>query len=220
MPTPDPWIDPDNEPLRRRHLEPLVEWIRAEWDSGGRTRLLDYGCGDLLLASMLGPGFAVDGYDPSDAARRAARRRAARGDGIAVHDRPEQIPTSSYDGVVLSSVVQYLEGPDELRQLLQRLAPVLVPGAHGVLATDLPVPGGRRVVDGWDVWRDLSAGFGPVPATREVLRSARRSPGRLWTPDPQDIDAACRAAGFDAVRLAENLSTFTQRATLLLRPVP
>ena len=214
----DPWFDPSTEPVRRLHLAPLVEWIRAHWRDGRSPRVLDYGCGDLLLAAMLGPDFVVDGFDIDPAARRAAARRVAGGQGASVLDDRDMIPPGAYDGVVLSSVVQYLGGPVELEELLGRLSGALAPAARGVLVTDVVVTGAGRVHDAVDLFREVTSAFGPVAAVRQVLGSARRSPGRLWAPEPAELVAACRSAGLVCHRLPANLSSFRRRATYLLHP--
>jgi SAM-dependent methyltransferase len=211
----DPWIDPTTEAVRAIHLEPLVEWLTRRWLGPEPVRILDLGCGDMLLARLVPPGHVVDGYDPSPAARDAARAAGRRWDmSGAVFDDPDDVPLGVYDGVVISSVLQYLSDEDALTAMLQDVGRWLRPaGALGTVATDVPVPGERRLSDARDLAVGLTRRLGPLGATRELVRATRRSPGGLRSFAEADVETCALRAGMTAERLVTNLSPFRARAT-------
>lgn len=206
--------------MRALHLEPLATWITQHWHRPGRVpRLLDFGCGDLLLADLLGMECVVDGFDINPAAVLAARR-ARRPKVGTVMERRSDIPFGAYDGVVLSSMVQYLDGPEALGELLAAVASWLAPDRPlGVVMTDVVTPGGSRGRDAFDLAVDLTRHLGVAGAARQVVRTARRSPGRLLRLDDAEVAGAAEGAGLVARRLPMNLSPFTRRASYELRLV-
>ncbi len=219
----DPWLDPGTAPIRERLLVPLRDWLVGRFDGCGTAarpvRLLDFGCGDLLLARMLPPGFVVDGYDLAPEARIAAEATAAPLPGSEVFGALDDIPEAAYDGVVAASVLQYLPSTDALGELLHRASGWLRPGPRAcVVATDVVT--GRRALAA-DV-RDLSAELvgeaGLVVGLRALVRSARRSPRSLLSVEPGHLPQISAALGLDAVELAENLSPLRRRTTWVLAP--
>lgn len=215
----DTWIDPGTETVRAIHLDPLVGWLTSEWLGAGPVRLLDLGCGDMLISRLLPAGNEIDGYDPSEPARNAARVAGARaGASGCVFDHPTEIPVGVYDGVIISSVLQYLPDEQALTEMLRDAARWLRPmGSLGVVATDVPLPGGRRWSDAGDLSVELSRRLGPFAAMRELVRAARRSPGDLRSFAVAEVENCAALAGMGAVRLDRNLSPFRSRASYLFR---
>jgi SAM-dependent methyltransferase len=215
----DPWIDPRTEAVRAIHLAPLVEWIDSRWLGDGDIRILDLGCGDMLLARLLGSGHVVDGYDPAEPARAAARsggRRAAMTGSV--FDDSAEIPLGAYDAVVISSVLQYVPGDRALTEMLSEVAGWLRPDRSlGAIATDVPLPGGSRLSDASDMTRALVPHLGLRGAMRTLLAAARRSPGDLHSFGESDVAACAGRAGLEAERLARNLSPFRSRASYHFR---
>lgn len=215
----DPWIDPSTETVRAIHLAPLVEWIDSRWLGDGGIRILDLGCGDMLLARLLPPGHVVDGYDPDEPARAAARsggRRAATPGSV--FDDSAEIPLGAYDAVVISSVLQYLPGDRALTEMLGGVARWLRPGESlGAVATDVPLPRGGRLGDARDLSKSLVPHLGLFGTLRAVAGAARRSPGGLHDFGESDVAACADRAGMAAVRLERNLSPFRSRASYLFR---
>jgi SAM-dependent methyltransferase len=218
----DTWIDPRTETIRALHLEPLVGWITTRWLGGAPLRLLDLGCGDMLLSRLLPGGHVVDGFDPSEAARDAARAASARaGTPARVFDDRRDVPEGAYDGVVISSVVQYLPDAAALEEMLVEVAAWLRPVADAeAVATDVPLPGGGRLRDARDLLADVSRSLGPADAVGALVRATRRSPGHLRAfSESQVLDCAGHARlGVD--RLHRNLSPFSARATYVFRRGP
>jgi SAM-dependent methyltransferase len=211
----DTWIDPDTERVRALHLEPLVDWVTTRWLDGSPRRILDLGCGDMLLARLLPPGSVIDGFDPSDAARAAARAAGERaGTPGRVFDDRREVPEGAYDGVVISSVLQYLPDGTALEQMLAEVREWLRPGADsGAIATDVPLPGAGRWRDGRDLMLHLVRRLGPIGAVRAVARATRRSPGDLTAFGEAEVLSRAGRAGLHAERLGANLSPFGARAS-------
>jgi hypothetical protein len=211
----DPWIDPNTVPVRSAVLAPLVDWIRKNWLDGRPVRLLDYGCGDLLLARLLPSGCTVDGFDSSPAAREAARSASAGNRSAGhVHDDPGEIPEGAYDGVVLSSVLQYLSDAGAVGELIGDVSRWLRDdGALGAVATDVVVPGSSRLPDLLDLSVHLLRSHGPLRAASVLTRSARRSPRRLLSLDHAELLEMSLAAGLETQQLEENLSPLGSRSS-------
>ena len=90
----DPWFDPSTEPVRRLHLAPLVEWIRAHWRDGRSPRVLDYGCGEppVLVMMLRERGFRAEGWD--------------------LHFSPDAAPLErAYDFVTCSETAEHFRRP-------------------------------------------------------------------------------------------------------------
>lgn len=216
--------------MRSLHLQPLVDWLSQGWlseggvphrgTSGRSLRILDFGCGDLLLARMLPAatgtmtGIGIDGFDLSAPTRDAARAAT----NSTVFDTIGEIPTQAYDIVVAHSVLQYLDDLGDLADWMTLVTTWLAPGAAGAVMTDLPVRNSRRRSDAWDLIRHVTAATGPITATRQLLTSSRRSPGRLLTVDGNEVAGLAESAGLRARRLDHNLTPFRGRASYTLEP--
>lgn len=211
----DSWIDPRTEPTRAVHLAPLVAWISRHWLDRTPMRILDLGCGDMLLARLLPGAPMVDGYDPSEHARQAARaalrRAGAAGEVFAAR---EAVPEGVYDGVVMSSVLQYLPDDAAVEDVLGDVARWLRSDRVAeAVATDVPLPGAGRSRDARDLVVGLSRELGPIGAIVGLARAAGRSPGALHSVAEADLAACSAHAGLHAVRLERNLSPFSARAS-------
>jgi SAM-dependent methyltransferase len=208
-------------PVRSAVLAPLAHWISEHWVDDGPLRLLDVGCGDLLLARLLPGSCRLDGYDTSGEARAAARRTLADlgRDRGTVHDVRDQVPTGSFDGVILSSMLQYLPDRAAVGDLLGDVARWLRPDGFGVIATDVVDRGAGRLADGRDLLAFLVAQQGPVRGAVTAVRAARRSPRGLLALDDQDMAVQAARAGLTTRRLAANLSPLRHRASYLLTRV-
>ena len=216
----NPWIDTSTAPARTVVLRPLVDWLRRGWVADQPIRVLDLGCGDLLLASLVPAPWRVDGYDLSLEARQAARRRlhAVPGPSGTVHDEPEAIPEGSYDIVVISSVAQYLPDQESLVALLSRARGWLRSDSEAaVVATDLLTARRRRTSDAIDLVRALTPALGLLRTIALIRRSTRHSPATLLRVDEQALRQQVKGAGLDLHRCRDNLSPLRRRASYELR---
>lgn len=102
-------------------------------------RVLDFGCGPGIMSMALAAeGYRVTGVDGSERMIEVARRQCLRGrvsgvDFQVMDSDTLSLERESYDGVVCSSVLEYVEDDD---RLLSDLARVLRPG--GVLLISVP----------------------------------------------------------------------------------
>lgn len=212
-PSIDPWIDPATRPLRSVVLAPLVDWIASNWAGDEPIRLLDFGCGDSLVASLLGRRAFVDGFDISPIAGRAARvALSADVDSESrVFEHIDDIPAASYHGIVVSSVFQYFASIDEVASFMRRADQWLLPAAAGVVVTDVVTPGVGRAADAYDLVSFLVAQGGFREGLQLTFRTARRSRGRVLTLGANDLAVQGRRAGFRVRCLEQNLSPFRRR---------
>jgi SAM-dependent methyltransferase len=95
---------------------------RAAIPAGGY--ILDYGCGPGRLSQLLArDGFRVLGVDSSSAMLTEARaldRRTLNLEFAMIEKFSECLPANTYDAIVCSSVIEYVEKPDELLQGFHR----------------------------------------------------------------------------------------------------
>jgi len=106
-------------------------------DVAGR-RILDAGCGSgPLFAALRDRGAVVTGFDKSAGMLELARRRLGDGADLRVADlgRPLPFPDGTFDDVIASLVLHYLEdwGP-----ALAELRRVLKPGGRLIVSVDHP----------------------------------------------------------------------------------
>lgn len=214
--------DPSSADLRAAVFEPLAEWLRLRLAGSDGARVLDFGCGDLLLARHLDGQIVVDGYDESALALASAAevQRTLREPGERFA-RVDDIPVHAYDAVVVNSLFQYVADLDEAEVLFRQVATVLRPDpAVGAVVTDAVLEGANRLVDLIDVvrftvgrvgWRD------GLNATVQAIRSGR--PARRHRHTRVGLEARARAAGLRLAPLDRNLTAFRRRTTFVLTPL-
>src|SRR5215207_9237420 len=100
----------------------FLDAVRRAVPPGGRV--LDYGCGPGRIARLVArEGYRVRGLDPS-----AGMIREARGQDSAqielefevTNGNGEQLEADAFDGIVCSSVIEYVQDADELLRNFQR----------------------------------------------------------------------------------------------------
>ncbi len=97
----------------------LKNWLRSNLFARGLTSILDYGCGYFDLGiELVQEGHSVDGFDPFGPAVEIARRRIEElvPGKAQIYSSVNEIPSRRYDVIVLSSVVQYMTGENELEK--------------------------------------------------------------------------------------------------------
>ncbi len=226
MPTAGDWLDYwDGDVslyVSPRHLEAhyhgLFEALRPLLPTPPFT-LLDYGCGEALMAPALAArGARVLLHDAAPSRAEVLRRRFA---GIAGIEVAEELPTGRRDCdlVLLISVLQYIPKAD-LPGLFERLRSCLKPGGRLVVG-DILAPDTGVLADVVALlrfaWRE---GFF-LDALRGLLRTLRSDYGRMrshlglttWRLD--EIGAVLDAAGFDVEPLAWNIGHAGHRRSLV-----
>lgn len=199
----------------------LVDWLAARRLDSPTGRLLDFGCGDLLLGRETDGLWVVDGYDEWADARNAARMQILnlREPGV-VYDRTSCIPRGSYDAVVLNSLFQYVPDLIEAERLLRGIVPLLTDTASiGIVITDAVSDGSSSLFDLADMACYAIGRSGLVEGLVRTAKGTRSGrPSKRFRHSQADLSLVAKRLGLDMARLPENLSVFTRRATFVLRP--
>lgn len=209
---------------RNVHYALLADQLRAFLRSPD-AHVLDYGCGEALLAGELAE--ACRRLDLLDGAERVRGRLAERFCGnprihvLAPEDLESDIGDGSLDLVILNSVLQYL-GPAERDEALARLARKLAPGGELVVADVIP-PGVGPAQDALALLRFAAAnGFllaavsGLAKALFSRYRTVRSALG-LARYDQSEMLAILDRAGLTAARQPHNLGHNDARMAFLAR---
>ncbi len=206
----------------RRHLEAHYEELfrhLAPMLPDGPFTLLDYGCGDALMApALVERGARVLLYDAAAGRRDALAQIHAGRPGIdVIADLDDR--AGGCDMVLLISVIQYVP-EDRLHDLLVRLRRLLRPGGR-LIVGDVIDPATGILEDTTALLRfGLSRGFF-LQAIAGLARTAgspyRRERHRLGLASytPQEIAERVRRAGFVPTRLDRNIGHATHRHSLV-----
>lgn len=118
----------------RRMREARKVRILREVIGDGPSRILDLGCGNGRLLSMLrehgAPGWELEGIDFSAAAVERCRERGFRATATRIEDFDAD--DGSYDAAIMIQLIEHLEDP---RGVFARVARLLRPGGTFVLET-------------------------------------------------------------------------------------
>lgn len=187
--------------------------------------LLDYGCGDALMApALVGRGGRVLLFEQAPARRAGLARRFAGTPGIAVIDEAgwRALPAGSCDLVLLISVIQYLERT-ALASLLAALKPLLSPGGRLVIG-DIVGPEGGMIKD-VAALLTFAARNGFLPAAlaglaRTWLSDYRKIRERLGftTYTPEALIALLAEGGWQGESLAWNIGHAGHRRSMVAWP--
>lgn len=214
--------DTDSARYRIEFFRPLGRWLESRRPEARHGRILDFGCGDLLIAAQLDGVWVVDGYDESPTAREAARatQRDLRTGGV-VFDRLDDIPTGAYDAVIVNSLFQYVEGPDAARGLFATVGRLLATDAPiGIVVTDAVSDGSNRFADLVDLLRFTFGTCGPRIALVGIVQGIRSGrPSKRHRIAQADLERAAEDVGLRLERLPASLTRFRRRATFVLRHV-
>ena len=167
-------------------------------DVAGR-RVLDAGCGSgPLYAALRDRGAVVTGFDKSAGMLALARRRLGAGADLQVADLggPLPFPDSTFDDVVASLVLHYLEdwGPPlaELRRVLKPGGRLIVSVEHPFAVTLMHREAGRKA--------DY---FATYNYTVEWTAGGQSAVLRFWTRPLYAMTGAFTAAGFRITVISE-----------------
>jgi SAM-dependent methyltransferase len=184
--------------------------------------VLDYGCGDSLLARSLAErGLTTLLYDRSSAVQKRLRGRLGDVPGVHVLDEAAfaRLPPGSVDFVLVISVVQYLSEAD-LDVLLGQLWRLLRPGGRLLLADvmDPATPMRRDVTSLLALARRsgfvLQAILGLIATYFSPYRRLRKAIG-LTSYSVDAMLAKLAAAGLSARRLPANVGPSAHRLCFL-----
>lgn len=174
--------------------------------------LLDWGCGEALLAPTLSDaGISVQLYDPVPRAFERARARYEGAHGISVLDDASfaLLPKASVDAILVHSVLQYLAKP-ELEKALARFRELSAPGGLLILGDVVP-PDISMVDDASDLLGAglrhgffLDALFGLAATLFSDYRSVRKENG-FSTYGADELIALLAQHGFEAERAPRNI---------------
>jgi 2-polyprenyl-3-methyl-5-hydroxy-6-metoxy-1,4-benzoquinol methylase len=224
----DFWNQDNSIYVNRRHLEAhyrtLLARVRPLLPSPGFT-LLDYGCGDALMATdIAAQGGTVLLYDAAPFRRDVLSQRHAGSEQVRVLDDKalDCLEPGSCDIILMVSVLQYIPRTD-LPALLRRLAPLLAPSGRLVLG-DVIAPDGSLVKDVTAMLRFAAVNGFLVAALLGLVRTAfseygllRRQFG-LTTYGKDELVALMRQSGWQAQVLPDNLGFDDNRWSLEARP--
>ena len=205
-----------------RHLEAhyhrLIEAIRPLLPDPPFT-LLDYGCGEALMAPTLAAaGGRILLHDAAPSRAAILRARFASDEAIEV---VEDLAAAAgrCDLVLLISVIQYVPKA-ELAALLGRLRTCLKPGGRLVIG-DVLAPGNHVLADVHALLRFAAHEGFFLDALRGLVRTLRSDYGRmrgalgLTTWATADLLAVLAAQGYDAEPLGWNIGHAGHRRSIV-----
>lgn len=202
----------------RAHYQELLTGLRPLMPPAPFT-LLDYGCGEALMApELVRLGGKVILYDKAAGRRARLRERHSAPDGVVVPDDLEPLD-GLCDMVLLISVTQYLP-KGELPQLLRQLRRALRPGGR-LLVGDVPAPGNTPFHDAAALLAFAWRGGFLADAVRGLLRTiasnyhSRLRELGLSTYDEAEMLALLAEAGFDPRPLERNVGHARHRRSYL-----
>jgi SAM-dependent methyltransferase len=165
---------------RNRTYHRLIESVCRFSISPG-ARVLEIGCGSGDLLAALKPSLGV-GVDISSAMIEIARSRHPELQFVVAAGEDLELGTASFDYIVLSDLLPYVE---DLVALFERLARYSHPDTRIVINSDS------------QLWR-------PVIWLAELLRMKPRLPVRNWV-SPDDVVNILQLTGFEAVTLTRRI---------------
>jgi SAM-dependent methyltransferase len=106
-----------HEGLAEVWVRDLIQWLGSHPAVNRQTSVLDFGCGYFDVGLALVPHvFRVDGFDVSPEACDIASQRARFHLGRSqIFKRSSDIPSETYDVIIVNSVIQYFSNLDSLR---------------------------------------------------------------------------------------------------------
>lgn len=207
--------------VSKRHLDAHYQGLLAAIEPllpPAPFTLLDFGCGEALMAPALAAkGGRVILFDEAAARRNVLRNRFAGIAGIEVPDETETL-AGTCDMVLMISVIQYVP-KDQLPHLLARIRRLLKPGGRlvlgDILAPDNSIANDALALLGFGLKEGflVDAVIGLFKTLRSDYRQARQRLGlSTWAMD--EILAVLTAAGFEAAPLGWNIGHARHRRSV------
>jgi ubiquinone/menaquinone biosynthesis C-methylase UbiE len=149
-------------------------------------RVADVGCGPgVMVEAVLERGGTFDGVDLSPEMVREAQDRYGHLPGVSFRTgniEALDLPSDSYDQVIVMAVIEYLKTPD---RALAEVARIMRPG--GLAIVTVPKP--------WHVDRVTIAATAPLRAAARVLGAAGADKLPRLRLQPGELDASAARAG-------------------------
>ncbi len=200
----------------------VVAWLVEDRRVGPNSAVLDYGCSwfdvGAALASLVR---RMDGFDIDGRAIDVARRRTAESDHVTLYEDVAQVPASTYDVIVVNSVLQYMQDEAQVALFLQRARAWLVPSADAfIVVADLIPPAYSPARDAVDSLCFATRHGMLWPMVTHLWKAARKPVGHDYLRlAPDSITRLARAAGLTCRVLERNLTPSRRRYSCCLSPV-
>lgn len=207
-----------------RHYVALFDALAKLLPNGKTFSILDYGCGDALMA----PGIVAAGgelwlYDAAREVRRRLGERYAGQRSMTVVDEAglAALPDGSFDIILVVSVIQYLS-PEQLEAMLV-LFRRLLKADGSLIVADVLQPGGNPVADARSLLSFahangfLGAALWGLVKTLLSDYSRLRSQVGLAAFTPRDFIDRLARSGWKAVQLERNISPSPHRNSFVAR---
>ena len=200
------------------YVRRLVEYLRPS----GTENVLDFGCGFGHVATGLSPHVGSIGlWDRTEAVLREAAESTSLLANVKTVDLSDPSLESSFDVILLNSVLQYIPTED-LPTLLKQLRRLISSGGQ-VILSDVPTTeahlGGETLE--WIRFNRRQGKLGQAITFAignwRRYSSARREQPLILT-DRTALARTARSAGFDTRVLDHNLTFRAGRSTFLLTP--
>lgn len=207
----------------RRHIgmarfwaAPLIDWLSLQTFVNSTAKVLDFGCGYFDVGSALVPlTQRVDGFDICPFSISEAKRLNPTHNS-SLFEKRSDIPESTYDLIVVNSVLQYLPTETALEETLLFLKSRLRNGGR-LLLTDLIPPNysaGRDAIE--NLWTVLPHGLALPMVTHLARALFTRNQQPLTKISPSWISDFALRRGAEIASLPQNLTPSRQRFSVLL----
>lgn len=207
-----------------RHLAAHYEKLLADLESllpkDESFDLLDFGCGDALMAPRLAEkGARVFLYDRVKSVQERLVARYSHSSAIKVLDDAAfaQLPEASFDRIIIISVIQYMDDAS-LQEWLARLGRLLKPQGELIVA-DVIAPGTSAIVDASALlsfaWKNgffVAAFFSLLRTFFADYRRIRTRTGLSFYTEAAILERFARA-GLKAARHTPNIGPTPHRMT-------
>jgi SAM-dependent methyltransferase len=209
-----------HEGLAEAWVRDLIQWLGSHPLVNSQTSVLDFGCGYFDVGLALAAHVSrVDGFDvSSEACNIAAQRARVHSSRSQIFQRSSDIPSESYDIIIVNSVIQYFSDLDCLQDHFSLWKSLLKdkPNSQIVIADIIP----SNYISWRDAFRSLEVAWRERMLWPMVthLGKAATKPKALSLLQI-DFEVICKfadAIGFKAKLLPINLTPSRQRYSVVV----